>query len=75
LLLFYSIIVQAARYECGDHASGITAYSTNGEDCCTDGASANGTYSTYERNNGVWKLKSIKLIKGGDAQNVCCKVS
>lgn len=63
--------------ECGEHATGITAYSVNGDDCCTSAvAGQHGTFSTYvQQPNGVWELLDQTIISSTKAQNDCCEVS
>ncbi|MCC7506413.1 MAG: hypothetical protein IT259_13990 [Saprospiraceae bacterium] len=77
ILLFSAFSTYAEKQcECGDHATGITAYSVNGDDCCRSTPGANGFEYTYEQQlNGVWELTGTTLISGATAQGNCCNPS
>lgn len=73
LVLFNAEIFADTNCECGEHSTGITAYTVNGTDCCksTPGATAF-TYTYSQQANGTWQLTGQTQITGTDAQNACC---
>ena len=59
--------------ECGTHATGITTWSVEGEDCCTSTANPGGMqYTYYEQHPGIWVVNSTTPVTGSSAQNSCC---
>lgn len=61
--------------ECGEHSTGITTYTVNGDLCCTSPIAV-GTFGmqyTYIQNDGVWELDTSTMISGSDAQRHCCE--
>ncbi|MFQ5446296.1 MAG: hypothetical protein ACE5FF_05125 [Saprospiraceae bacterium] len=73
----WSVFAEIKNCECGEHATGITAYSVNGADCCNSTVAGQfGTFSTYvQQPNGVWELLEQTSISSTKAQNDCCGVS
>ena len=76
LLLFTSYALAASgslsNCECGTHATGITAYTVTGDDCCTGTPTTTGFFHEYEYQGGVWKRISTTHITGVSAQADCC---
>ncbi len=61
------------KCECGTHSTGITAYSVEGENCCTDDVTGIGNeYTYYQQFPGVWVLDTHTTIPAQDAQDDCC---
>ncbi len=77
MLITHSLALYAdVNCECGEHATGITAYSTTGDDCCKGTPGTNGAFHTYtQQSNGVWQLTGTTIITGTSAQNTCCPPS
>ncbi|GEM_PF-1088921 len=79
LILFLShtfTVFAAKNCECGEHATGITTYTTGGDDCCKDTPGANGMQYTYaQQGNGVWEETGSTVVTGTAAQNACCPPS
>jgi len=72
-LLFCVSSLNAVNCECGEHSTGITYYSVNGDDCCTSLTTGSAYFSEYElQDNGVWVRMSTTVLSASYAQSECC---
>lgn len=58
--------------ECGEHPTGITTFTVDGDDCCTSVASEFGFEHTYMANGPAWELITVTQVSGSTAQTKCC---
>lgn len=59
--------------ECGSHSSGIYYYTVGaGQGCCSGTARSSGSYTTYINDEGVWTVRTNRVITGAQAQAACC---
>lgn len=75
LFLVPTQIMFAYSYcECGEHATGITSYTVDGDDCCTSPVADQsvGFFREYENQGGVWKLVNTTELVATQAQQNCC---
>ncbi len=66
LILFLShtfTVFAAKNCECGEHATGITTYTTGGDDCCKDTPGANGMQYTYAQEMVYGKKQAPLLLQ------------
>ena len=71
------MLAEFSDCECGEHATGITAYTVEGEDCCTSPVAAEsvGWFHEYENQGGVWKRVNTTELVATEAQQTCCNPS
>ena len=74
-LVPFSLLAIFKQCECGSHATGIVAYTVDGETCCESAKVGSGSVHNYQQNNGIWEYVNTDFIAGNSAQNRCCKNS
>lgn len=61
--------------ECGEHSTGITTYTVNGDGCCSSPIANHtiGMHYTYIMNEGQWEVSGSTQMTGAQAQRDCCE--
>jgi hypothetical protein len=73
----WNLLSAATSCECGEHITGITAYTVSGTDCCSSSIAPDtiGFFYEYEDQGGVWRLINTTHLVGTQAQKDCCNPS